>query len=240
MSNPSIKFGSRKVEADVRMLYDMKKVVYDKSWLRTADDIPLYYMYRDLYLDEHKDVIRENNIRFDITMIPPKTLGKEYVKTKGHYHNNAYKNLSYPELYGVIQGEAHYLLQKVENGRVKDVVVVKAESGDKVLIPPNYGHITINPGQGALKMANWISTENQSSYGDITEKEGGAYYETEEGFVQNKNYDGEFGLRFANPLMFPDFDMTPGKSIYKLIEEPSYLRFLNHPEKYQWLFEKSL
>lgn len=238
MEKPKIKFGDREVEADVRMLNDMKKVIYDKKWLRNTDNRPLYYMYRDLYLPKHKETIRENNLRFDMTVIPPALLGKEYVKTKGHYHSMARKGITYPEIYGVIQGEAHYLLQKVENGEVKDVVLFKASAGDKVIIPPNYGHITINPSDETLKMGNWICPENESSYKDISENKGGAYFETTDGFVKNGNYKEIPSIRFKEPKNIPDLDITSKKPLYRSIKEPSYLRFLKKPEKFQWLFEK--
>ena len=37
-----------KLKPDVRYLEDMKDVVYDKEWLKTAPNLELYYMYRDL------------------------------------------------------------------------------------------------------------------------------------------------------------------------------------------------
>ena len=33
---------------NIRFLYDIKKVVYDKKWLKTAPNLELYYMYRGL------------------------------------------------------------------------------------------------------------------------------------------------------------------------------------------------
>ncbi len=53
---------------------------------------------------------------------------------------------TYSELYEVLERDAHYLLQRAQNGeRVDEVILVKATRGDKVIIPPNYGHVTINP-----------------------------------------------------------------------------------------------
>jgi oxalate decarboxylase/phosphoglucose isomerase-like protein (cupin superfamily) len=53
---------------------------------------------------------------------------------------------TYRELYEVLKGDAHYLLQRAQNKeRVDEAILVKATRGDKVLIPPNYGHVTINP-----------------------------------------------------------------------------------------------
>ncbi|MFA5614031.1 MAG: glucose-6-phosphate isomerase family protein [Methanoculleus sp.] len=44
-------------------------------------------MYRDLALTaEDHAYLREQNVRFDITVIPPGTAGGEYVKTRGRYH----------------------------------------------------------------------------------------------------------------------------------------------------------
>lgn len=240
MDKPTIKFGGREVEADVRMLYDMKKVLFDKKWLRETENKPLYYMYRDLYLEKDKERIRENNLRFDITVIPPALLGLEYNKTKGHYHSLATENFTYPELYGVIKGRAHYLLQKQEKGKLKDVVLIKAEEGDKVIIPPNYGHITINPSSEVLKMANWVSPDVKSSYEEIEEKEGGAYFETRKGFIKNDKYEEIPDLRKEKAKSVPDFNLTPEVSMYKLVEDMEYLRFLNYPEKFEWLFEKLL
>ncbi|WP_301664617.1 glucose-6-phosphate isomerase family protein [Methanoculleus frigidifontis] len=95
--------------------------------------------------------LAEQNVRFDITVIPPGAVGGEYVKTKGHYHPLTPAGIGYPELYQVLAGEAHYLLQRKN---LRDVVVVTAKAGEFVLIPPGYGHVTVNPGKENLVMAN--------------------------------------------------------------------------------------
>jgi len=45
-----LEFGGKSVRPDVRRLFDMREVIYDKSWLAAAEDFDLYYMYRDLYI----------------------------------------------------------------------------------------------------------------------------------------------------------------------------------------------
>lgn len=68
----------------VRKLYDMRGVVADREWLETAENFELYYMYRELARNEDEfRHIREFGLRYDITVIPPAKLGKEYVKTEG-------------------------------------------------------------------------------------------------------------------------------------------------------------
>ncbi|MEW6592519.1 MAG: glucose-6-phosphate isomerase family protein, partial [Candidatus Hadarchaeota archaeon] len=92
-----LKFGGLDREADVRLAKDMKEVILDKEWLKKNEDVELYYMYRNLWKwgDERK--ILQNNLRYDITVIPPRTLGRELVKTAGHYHPECSPGLTYPE-----------------------------------------------------------------------------------------------------------------------------------------------
>ena len=53
------------------------------------------------------------------------------------------------------------------------IAIVKATKGDLVLIPPGYGHVTINPSRDEiLMMANLVSTAFVSEY---------AFYETRQG-----------------------------------------------------------
>jgi glucose-6-phosphate isomerase len=53
------------------------------------------------------------------------THGKEYVKTAGYYHPKAPKaDVSYTEIYKVLEESAIYLLQKAgSKGRVLDIVL---------------------------------------------------------------------------------------------------------------------
>lgn len=172
---------------DIRRLYDMKAVIYDKEWLKTAENIELYYMYRSV---EKKD-----GLVYDITVIPSNMLGKEFVKTKGHYHPKDFN-----EIYVVLEGEAIFLAQKQENGKIKDVFTVKAEKGEAVIIPENYGHTTINPSQKQLKMANWVSKDCKGIYDLFEKMQGACYYYTQSGWVKNTNYSDVPELRFEKPL----------------------------------------
>jgi len=174
--------------ADVRRLYDLKEVLYDQEWLKNAKNEDLYYMYRG--------VDRKDKLRYDITVILGKMLGKEFNKTKGHYHPN-----KYGELYIVLEGKAFYLMQKINNKEeIDDLYIVKAKKGDHVIVPPGYGHITINPEKEDLKMANWVYEEFDSIYKPIEEKKGAAYYYTTEGWIENKNYQKNIKIKFKKPL----------------------------------------
>ena len=89
-----LEFSGKMLTGDVRRLYDMKEVILDQNWLAGASDFDLYYMYRDLSLSRaDKEKLLQNNLRYDITIIPPNMLGCEYIKTAGHYHPNAAGNV---------------------------------------------------------------------------------------------------------------------------------------------------
>jgi len=172
---------------DIRFLYDMKEVIFDQKWFKSAKNFPLYYMYRG--------VKEKNGLRYDITIIPSAFLGKEFNKTKGHCHSN-----KYGEVYQILSGQAIYLVQKWQTNKIKDVYAVKAEKNDVVVIPPYYGHITINPGSKTLKEANWLAKSCKNIYDLFEEKHGACYYYTKSGWVKNKNYEKIPKLRFKKPL----------------------------------------
>jgi len=172
---------------EVRYLNDMREVLYDQKWAKSAPNFELYYMYRGI---KEKD-----GLRYDITVIPPRMLGKEFVKTKGHEHSG-----KFGEIYNVISGKALYLIQKRKGNKIEDVYWVKAKKGEWVIVPPGYSHITINPSKKILKEANWIAENCKNIYDLFEKNQGACYYHTDGGWVRNKNYKSAPKLRFKKPL----------------------------------------
>jgi len=172
---------------DIRFLNDMKSVLYDQKWTKNAPNFELYYMYRE--------VKKKDSLRYDVTIIPSRMLGKEFIRTKG---NRNWK--TYPEFYTVLKGEAIFLLQKVKGKIVKDILAVKAQKGNWVVVPANYAVITINPAKRELKIGNWVSEKNKNIYKELERMKGAAYFYTEKGWMRNKNYKKVPKLRFEKPL----------------------------------------
>ncbi len=171
---------------DIRRLSDMKDVVYDKEWLKKAPDLELYFMYRGLK--------ERDGLRYDVTVIPARMLGQEYVKTKGHEHIG-----SYQEIYTVLEGEAIFFMQKGKE-KIKDAIAIRAEKGESAVIPPDYAHITVNPSEKDLKMANWMAKEAKSDYSFIQKMGGGCYFYTAKGWIKNVNYSEVPEIRLQSPL----------------------------------------
>ncbi len=123
-------------------------------------------------------------------------LGREFVKTKGHNHSG-----TYGEVYIVLRGQALYLIQKYAGHKIEDVYAVKAKRGNVVVIPPHYGHITINPSKKeTLKEANWLCEDCPNIYDLFLGKQGACYYFTAKGWIKNSKYGRVPKLRFAKPL----------------------------------------
>ena len=184
-------FDLKKLEPDVRRLDELRGLLYDAEWAKTAPNLELYYMYRKL---EIKD-----GLRYDITVIPPKMLGLEFVKTKGHTHAGFYG-----EVYMVLEGEGYYLFQKGgPKGHpdiIEDVCVTKAKKGDVIIVPAGYGHVTINPSDQELKMANWVKETDVGNFSLFEKMHGACYYYTTGGWIKNENYKSVPELRFEEPL----------------------------------------
>ena len=214
----------------VRKLSDLKPVVRDQNMELT--DEPAYYMYRNVRRAGDEAKISEKHLRFDLTVIPPRMLGEEFIKTSGHFHPKIWgSDLSYPELYFVVNGQASYLMQK-EGG--SEVILARVLAGEAVLMTPNFGHVTVNEGSEAVVMANWVSLEFNSEYGEYETKQGGAYYLISENgetkFVKNEKYEKNFDLRLLSPKSGEILGVN-SNDIYGAIDRAD-LGFLNKPQEY--------
>ncbi|TAJ45819.1 glucose-6-phosphate isomerase family protein [Methanofollis fontis] len=226
-------------EPGARRLADMADVLAAPEYADRDPSRPLYYMYRDCARsDEDRRWLADHDVRYDITVIMPGVIGPELVKTKGHYHPENPAGVGFPEVYEVMSGRAHFLLQ---NREASSVLFVEATAGEVVVIPPGYGHVTINPGDEDLVMANLVSTAFASEYAPYARLGGAAYYEMEDGsIVKNNRYPDAGPVRRAVALPVPAFGTGPGVPLYTLLGREESVRFLNHPEDYADAFSGCL
>jgi glucose-6-phosphate isomerase len=199
-------------------------------------------MYRDLAENETDFMgIIKNDLRYDITILKPEHLGREFNKTIGHDHPIVPNtNLTYPEIYQVMEGRAIFLLQDSENNKIKDIVAIKAKKEDIVIIPPNYEHLMINIGKADLKTCNWITrTFSSNIYKPFKARHGFSYYATKWllgiKWIKNTNYESIPNIRFEKPNKFYNFNIEESQPLYKLINNLNQLDFLKNPQKYEWL-----
>lgn len=217
-------------EPQIRMVEDLKQVLAETNCPARG---PAYYMYRDLAIsDKDRKWLHAHKLRYDVTVIPPAVFSGEYVKTKGHYHPDNPRGIGYPEIYEIIAGSAEYLLQRRD---MSDAVSISAKKGDLILIPPGYGHVTINPGDSTLTMSNIVSTAFSSIYGDYEELQGAMYFRTaEKGFIANPRYGKVSPLRHVKGCNLSGFPGLAGRTLYSMIGDDKALDFLNYPEHFRF------
>ena len=216
-------------EPSVRMVSDMQAVLKDPECSIRG---PLYFMYRDLArTPEDREWLKYRKLRYDITVRPSRVVCGERVKTKGHHHPKNLSGVGYPEVYEVLEGEAHYLIQKRD---MSDIVLIEARKGDIVIIPPSYGHVTINPGNSRLVMANIVSNEFSSEYNEYEEMRGAAYYELADGsLIRNRAYPDIPILRRFRGEPLAAYCTLCRAPLYSLVgNDKDALEFLNRPERY--------
>lgn len=232
----------RQLKPDVRTLAELKQVLlFDDVADVMPPETPMYYMYRGVCRKADENVFAKSQIRFDVTVIPFVEIGREHNKTLGHYHAEASNGLTFPELYQVLEGEAHYLLQTragTSSDEVERVYWIHAAKGDKVVIPPNYGHVTVNPRDGPLVMANLVEKNFKSDYEPYKKKRGAVYYDTESGLVPNEEYEelpeavqmgaNEFNTKINSKLAA---DLSSGGLYALFLKNPKLFDFLADPSK---------
>lgn len=226
------------VKKSARTLEELKVYLKDPQNLKGPD--PAYLVWRQAHLKEDDEEIKKNLMRYDITLLAPGLIGEEFVKTAGHYH--AVKpgtGLTFPEVYEVLYGRGYFLIQKMDDGfsQVLEVYLVEAAPGQKVLVPPGFGHVTVNVFDGALAVANWISTDMTYNYEPYERYRGGAYYFTANqsggiDILPNKNYGKVPEIKKLMAEELPKFDLIKSKPMYELARDLDKLRFLNYPEEF--------
>lgn len=216
----------------VRDIDQMREVLLDSKINEPGE---LYYMYRDVYRLKEKPLLEANSLRYDVTVIKPDALGRELMKTAGHYHPK-----DFGELYEVLEGNALCLLQRPSAGDfrvIEDVIAVKAQAGQKIVIPPRYGHILINPGPGCLVTSNWVSSRFSSEYGLYKQASGAAYFVAGNlEFIKNQFFKELPAVSFARPApCLERFGLKEGEPMYPIItRDAARLDFLNQPAKYEY------
>jgi oxalate decarboxylase/phosphoglucose isomerase-like protein (cupin superfamily) len=157
----------------------------------------------------------------NITVWEPGTVGKEYIKTYGHYHVG-----KLDETYKFISGQGIALLQKLTkdaNGNmiadcVEEFKAVPVKAGDELFIPANCGHLVVNTGLDFLVTSddspvnfdevNPASLPGHADYELVKQMRGFAYYVVENNgkpaLVKNKLYKSVAKVESAGILILEE------------------------------------
>lgn len=192
---------------------------------------------------EDRERFLRYGLQYDLTIVMPGTFNGECKKTSGHYHGwNKARTHTFGEVYEVLMGSALFILQRSpdfeempESNRIDDVVLVRVDAGQTLLVPPDYGHASVNVGDGALIFSDLAYRDCPIHYESPRAHRGMSYYvmrNAQGGLraMRNPSYGPELpSARFAtvhdNPELGIDFSA------------PLYRGFLRHPESYAYLAE---
>lgn len=198
----------------------------------------LYWMYRYFEAKKDQKIFEKADLEYDLTVIKNGKVGDEFIKTVGHYHARVPRQkISYPEVYEVIEGQIEYLLQTMPDDKgLVNVILVQTEPGDKVVVPPGYGHISINIGNEVALSSNIQKRDLPASanYDFYNKHEGGAFFRTGKGLEPNKKYSIN-SLRIVKAIEQPQFGLIKNESLYtSFLKNPDKFDFLINPQKYDF------
>ncbi len=227
-----LRINGRDYSAAVRTVGDMAPVLAKPSVL--PPKTPAYWMFRACSPEKDKNLLEKKGLRFDVTDLAHLDFGGEPNKTYGPYHPPAPSGVPYSELYEVMHGEAYYLLQKRKKGSdaVERVLLVRTKKGQKAIMPPGYGHVTINP-EGLLVMDNLVEGTFASDYAPYRSLGGAAYFWTHDGLQKNKKYGK---LPSIEEMGAPELNARVDEALAKDLEkDASYRLFLEKPDLFDFL-----
>ncbi len=161
-----------------RRFSDLLAVVAVPEAADAISDQIAYFTYRDVRLADDTG-LAVNGLRYDVTVTLPGAVGGEFIKTAGHYHALDGHGVSWAEIYDVLSGDAAFVLQRAEGDPAADPtvtrgIVIVAGPGGRLVIPPDYGHVTVNIGTTPLVVADLVATASNNHYQDYATRQGGA------------------------------------------------------------------
>ena len=217
----------------VRNLHDLGEV-----WANpVADEDRVIYRYTSgLHLDGDAPAWAAANVAYGIVIFPAGLFGGEYVKSSGQYHPPIPpSNMATPEIYTVLSGTGLFLQQKARPpyDRIEDVVLVEVQAGETFLVPPDYGHLQINPSPEPLVFSYAVMDGMKGQYDAFRQRQGAAYYVMADGserYVFNDRYGSQVPLRVVQAGDICQLPELNARVTYQAIRDRlGELKFLTDP-----------
>jgi glucose-6-phosphate isomerase, archaeal len=200
-----------------------------------------YYMDNGVYRRQDADRLAQVPMRYELTLIPPRKVGREFIKTHGHRHFPEPKSgLEHPEICEVLVGTAHFLFQTLDlaGPSAGAAFLIEAKPGQKVIFPPGFDHVTINPGPEPVLFSDVVALGVKGIYERYVATHGAVYLEVEEAgrpvFVPNPTYCHVPPLRRIAAAEYPALRLTDDLPLYTAFVEGrgAGWEFLNEPGRF--------
>ena len=195
----------------IKTYLDMKKMYLKNTKIK--DDFPLYFIFKDVFFSKNdKKEFKKHNIRYDVTVIVPKSFQDECNKTFGHFHSENKSWKKYQEVYEVLYWKAIYLQQND-----KEVFYTSAKAWKKVVMEESFWHIIVNSNDERLLItANLINDTCEYNCDIFSELNGWNYFYLNSWWVKNPSYKNELKIvkknnKFKWWNIYDDFIKKPEK-----------------------------
>ncbi len=190
-----------------------------------------YHIYDDLSMRADVSWMEQAGVQFSLTVIAPGELHREWMKTAGHFHRSSRRSRALPEVVEVVRGTGHIALQLMRTSdRIAEISLVSVQRGDWMVVPPGYGHISINTSSSPLIVAHVRSRDIELEYEEMARHRGAGYWVGPQGERINSNYQEVPPLkRYLASQIFPRPFGNEG--IYRAVRRhPEAFKFLWNPE----------
>lgn len=196
---------------------------------------PVYSIVMDVGRMEHRDELHRRMLLFGVVAYANGRLGDEPVRSQGHIHSVApHCGWSTPELFEIWEGTAIIYAQE----RVEDdpgaCVAVTAGPGDKVVVPPGWGHCVANASpEKFLIFGAWCDRQYGFDYRAVRAHGGLAWFpilESDSSIRWEPN-----GAYRESELLRRDARSYPELNVAD--DVPIYEQFARDPARIQWVSE---
>lgn len=228
--------------AENRYLDDIRHSLLNKN-VSGPDNI--YTIAMDIGKKKDQLDLNQRGLLYGMVRYAAGKLGNEPMKSQGHIHAiSKISNMSTPEVYEILEGRALiYMQEKVEKEAGK-CYAVEAVKGEIVVVPPGWGHCTINTSTDrSMCFGAWCVRDYAFDYTTLKKQHGFAYspvFDPQNHLIWNKNdHYTSAELVIKRPREYREFGIEKDVPIYYQYEQsPELFNFVSHPERYKAEWDK--
>ncbi|MGM3312389.1 cupin domain-containing protein, partial [Enterobacter hormaechei subsp. steigerwaltii] len=138
-------------------------------------------------------------------------------------------------MYEIWQGKAIIYMQEYVDYDPGRCFAVLAGPGEKVLVPPGWGHATISASPNEpLTFGAWCDREYGFEYEAVRARKGLAWYPLVQGnhiVWQHNSHYRPGRLQMITPRSYPEFGITDAPVYQQFIDDPARFQFISRPDK---------